>query len=179
MRSVIAYVALLAVIVLGGCSTSGGFVDRIPERTFSFSEPMAVDLAGFPDPVGEQVRRHVGAALAARGLREQPQGGALVVDVIAHVESIRTDVGIVNPDLTRIRRTSQPVLFTSRHIDGMEVRELRVDEGELKVLVRQPGSGRLLYSGRSSQRLRHIGLDNSDEVIATAVTEAFSRWPAD
>ncbi|MGY6519329.1 MAG: DUF4136 domain-containing protein [Lysobacteraceae bacterium] len=179
MRLLKPLAGLALVLLLGACAGTTPDIVRAGHQSFSFAQPLAVDVAEFPEPVREQLRRHVGAALSARGLLEQPEGGDLVVDVIAHVESIRTDVGIVNPDLTRIRRTSQPVLFTSRHIDGMEVRELRVDEGELKVLVRQPGSGRLLYSGRSSQRLRHIGLDNSDEVIATAVVEAFSRWPAD
>jgi|GEM_PF-6169748 len=168
---------LLPLLLLAACATRGPDLDRIGAQSFSFAEPMAIEEAAFPDEVVGQFRASVSAALAARGLQHVPEGGDLVVDVIAHVESITTSVGIINPDLTRIRRTGQPVLFTSRHIDGMEVRELRVDEGTMKVMVRPVGEGRVLYAGRSTQRMRHIDLDNSAQVIQAAVHDAFSEWP--
>jgi hypothetical protein len=173
MRSLL----FLPLLLLAACATRGPDVQRLGAQSFSYAEPMAIEAAAFPDEVVGQFRASVSAALAARGLQHVPEGGDLVVDVIAHVESITTSVGIVNPDLTPIRRTSQPVLFTSRHIDGMEVRELRVDEGTMKVMVRPVGESRALYTGRSTQRMRHIDLDNSAQVIQAAVHDAFSEWP--
>lgn len=166
----------LTLLLLTACAGTGTDVRRSGENTFSFVEPMAVEAAGFPDEVVQQFRGSVGDALRARGLQEVASGGDLVVDVIANVESVVTRVGIVNPDLTRVRHTSQPVLFTSRHIDGVEVRDLRVDEGSMKVVVRRPDEARVRYAGRSTQRLRHIGVDNSAEVIDAAVRESFAAW---
>lgn len=168
----------LTVLLLTACASTGADRHLDGESTFSFVQPMAVEAAGFPDPVLEQFRSSVGDALRARGLQEVEDGGDLVVDIIANVVSVTTRVGVVNPDLTRIRHTSQPVLFTSRHVDGIEVRDLRVDEGSMKVVVRRPDVARVRYSGASTQRLRHIGVDNSAQVIDAAVDEAFARWPA-
>ena len=168
----------LLVLLLTACATRGPGLERIDAQSFSFAEPMALEAAAFPGEVVEQFSSAIIDALAARGLQHMPTDGDLVVDVIAHVESITTRVGVVNPELTRIRRTGQPLLFTSRHIDGMEIRDLRVDEGTMKVVVRQPGDSRVLYAGQSSQRMRHIGLDNSARVIQAAVDDSFSRWPS-
>ncbi len=44
------------------------------------------------------------------------------------------------------------------------------------MVVRRPDEAQVRYAGRSTQRLRQIGVDNSAEVIDAAVRESFAAW---